>query len=142
MLTMSTLHNLVKFEQKYGGLIFTPHVGWVSSRDSSNNYDRHCLFAAKLIFTFSFSGLMSGLTLGLLSLDMMGLEVMKQAGTPVERKYATKIYPVIKRHHILLVTLLLGNAACVESMPIFLDKISNPAMAIIISVTAVLLFGE
>lgn len=85
---------------------------------------------------------MSGLTLGLLSLDMMGLEVMKQAGTPQEQKYAKRIYPVIKRHHILLVTLLLGNAACVESMPIFLDKISNPVMAIVISVTAVLLFGE
>jgi len=88
------------------------------------------------------AGLMSGLTLGLLSLDALSLEILMRAGIEPEARYAKKLYPIIKRHHILLVTLLLGNAACVESMPIFLDRISNPITAILVSVTAVLIFGE
>ncbi|XP_021362887.1 DUF21 domain-containing protein At1g47330-like [Mizuhopecten yessoensis] len=88
------------------------------------------------------AGLMSGLTMGLLSLDLMSLKVMKDGGTPTERKHAKKILPVVSRHHLLLVTLLLANAAAVESMPIFLDKISDPIIAVVVSVTAVLIFGE
>ncbi|XP_060082040.1 uncharacterized protein LOC132561334 [Ylistrum balloti] len=88
------------------------------------------------------AGMMSGLTMGLLSLDLMSLKVMKDGGTPKERKHAKKILPMVSRHHLLLVTLLLANAAAVESMPIFLDKISDPVTAIVVSVTAVLIFGE
>ncbi|XP_014664441.1 PREDICTED: putative DUF21 domain-containing protein At1g03270 isoform X3 [Priapulus caudatus] len=86
--------------------------------------------------------MMSGLTLGLLSLDELQIKVLQESGKPNEKKYAAKIYPLVKRHHLLLVTLLLTNAAAVESMPIFLDRISSPVIAIIVSVTAVLLFGE
>lgn len=88
------------------------------------------------------AGLVSGLTMGLLSLDMMSLNVLATGGKPHERKYASKIIPIIKRHHLLLVTLLLTNAAAVESMPLFLDRISNPITAIVVSVSAVLIFGE
>lgn len=80
--------------------------------------------------------------MGLLSLDMMTLKVLRDGGTPNEKKHAKKILPIIKRHHLLLVTLLLGNAAAVEAMPIFLDRISDPVTAILVSVTAVLIFGE
>merc|ERR1719259_649275 len=83
---------------------------------------------------------MSGLTMGLLSLDVMSLNVLSSGGKPDEKKYAAKILPLVKRHHLLLVTLLLANAAAVESMPLFLDKVSNPLTAIIVSVTAVLIF--
>jgi len=85
---------------------------------------------------------MSGLTLGLLSLDQNQLEVLQAAGKEKDKKYAKRIMPIIKRHHLLLVTLLLGNAISVEAMPIFMDKITNPIIAILVSVTAVLLFGE
>lgn len=85
---------------------------------------------------------MSGLTMGLLSIDIMSLRVMKEGGTPSERRHASRIMPLVKRHHLLLVTLLLANAAAVESMPLFLDRISDPVIAIVVSVTAVLFFGE
>ena len=39
-------------------------------------------------------------------------------------------------------TLLLVNAAAMEALPIFLDRLVSPTMAIILSVTAVLFFGE
>lgn len=80
--------------------------------------------------------------MGLLSLDLMTLKVLRDGGTPSEKKHARKILPIVKRHHLLLVTLLLGNAAAVEAMPIFLDRISSPVVAILVSVTAVLIFGE
>ncbi|CAL1547310.1 unnamed protein product [Lymnaea stagnalis] len=85
---------------------------------------------------------MSGLTMGLLSLDSTTLVTLIDGGTAREKKYAKRILPVVKRHHLLLVTLLLSNSAAVEAMPIFLDRISNPIFAIVISVTAVLIFGE
>ena len=89
-----------------------------------------------------FAGLMSGLTLGLLSLDMLNLEIIRNSGDEKMKKYAEKIIPLIKRKHLLLCTLLIANACAMETLPIFLDKILGPAAAIIISVTCVLLFGE
>ena len=94
------------------------------------------------IFLFQTAGIISGLTLGLLSLDQTSLKVLMEAGTPSQQKNAARILPLVKRHHLLLVTLLLANAAAVESMPLFMDKISNPLTAILVSVTAVLFFGE
>ena len=82
---------------------------------------------------------MSGLTMGLLSLDKMSLEVLKRGGKPKQKKYATRILLIVKRHHLLLVTLLLANALAVEAMPVFLSKITNEIVAIVVSVTAVLL---
>ncbi|CAL8472218.1 g11760 [Coccomyxa elongata] len=88
------------------------------------------------------AGLMSGLTLGLMSMDSIDLEVLIRSGTPTEQKHAQRIAPVLSRPHLLLVTLLLVNAAAMEALPIFLDRLLSPVSAIILSVTAVLFFGE
>eukprot|EP00850_Spirogloea_muscicola_P021745 SM000260S09941 [mRNA] locus=s260:155571:156045:+ [translate_table: standard] len=85
---------------------------------------------------------MSGLTLGLMSLGLVDLEVLQRSGSPDEQKQATTILPVVTKQHQLLVTLLLCNAAAMEALPIFLDKMFNPYLAVILSVTFVLLFGE
>lgn len=87
-------------------------------------------------------GLMSGLTLGLLSLDQVSIKILKKTGTDAEKKYARRLLPILKHHHWLLVTLLLWNAAAMEALPIFLDKIVPEYLAIILSVTFVLIFGE
>jgi len=50
--------------------------------------------------------------------------------------------PILENHHWLLVTLLLCNAAAMEALPLFLDKMMPGYLAIIVSVTAVLFFGE
>lgn len=100
------------------------------------------VYLGMYIFLMLFAGLMSGLTMGLLSLGSTQLEILEKAGKPIEKKYAKRIFPIVKRHHLLLVTLLLANAAAVETMPIFMDRITNPIIAIVVSVSAVLLFGE
>jgi hypothetical protein len=88
------------------------------------------------------AGLMSGLTLGLMSMDLVELEVLKRSGTAKEQKYSAAIYPIVSNQHFLLVTLLLCNACAMEALPLFLDRLADPVTAILISVTAVLVFGE
>nr|PNR53930.1 hypothetical protein PHYPA_007605 [Physcomitrium patens] len=89
-----------------------------------------------------FAGLMSGLTLGLMSLSLVDLEVLQKSGKPADQKHAGKILPVVRRQHLLLCTLLIGNALAMEALPIFLDSLVPAVGAILISVTLILLFGE
>ncbi|GKV23783.1 hypothetical protein SLEP1_g33479 [Rubroshorea leprosula] len=95
-----------------------------------------------IVLLVLFAGLMSGLTLGLMSMSLVDLEVLAQSGTPKDRKHAAKILPVVKNQHLLLCTLLICNAAAMEALPIFLDSLVTAWGAILISVTLILLFGE
>ena len=99
------------------------------------------LFAGLAIVATLFGGLMSGLTVGLASIDRLALEIDAK-GDERAKQSASKIFPIIDRHHWMLVTLLLCNAAAMESLPIFLDELFPSWLAIVISVTAVLCFGE
>ena len=88
------------------------------------------------------AGFASGLTQGLLSLNFNEMKMKSRSGTTEEKKYATKVIPVIRRHHLLLVTLMLWNATATEALPIFLSGLVPEYLAIIISVTLVLIVGE
>ena len=89
-----------------------------------------------------FAGTMSGLTVGYLSIDSLVLEIKMGNGTESEKYYAEKIYKLVYNHHWLLVTLLLCNSFACEAMPIFLAKLVNEMMAIVLSVTVLLFVGE
>ncbi|CAL5434208.1 unnamed protein product [Camellia sinensis] len=86
--------------------------------------------------------MMSGLTLGFMSMSLVDLEVLAKSGTRKDRKHAEKILPVVRKQHLLLCTLLICNAAAMETLPIFLDSLVTAWGAILISVTLILLFGE
>ena len=88
------------------------------------------------------AGIMSGLTVGLLSIDTLELEMKLIHGTDEQKKLAATVLPLLRKHHYLLVTLLLCNAFAMEALPIFLDAIVPAAYAILFSVIAVLFFGE
>ena len=99
--------------------------------------------AARLVFVCLIcAGFASGLTQGLLSLDITEMTIKSRSGTPIEKKYADKLLPIIKRHHLLLVTLMLWNASATEALPIFLNNLVPEWAAIVISVTMVLFVGE
>ena len=89
-----------------------------------------------------FGGLMSGLTVGLLSIDELDMEIKLTNGTEVEKKQARRVLNTTENHHLLLVTLLLANAACMETLPILLNKMVSEIFAVAISVSFVLVFGE
>ena len=84
--------------------------GWVPSSPpdtaTSSRTTLNILLACCLLVL---SGLFSGLTLGLMSLDMVSLEILAEGGEEQERECAKKILPVRAKGNLLLCTLLLGN---------------------------------
>ncbi|KAL3826803.1 hypothetical protein ACHAXA_000629 [Cyclostephanos tholiformis] len=90
----------------------------------------------------------AGLTLGMLSLDPVYLEIKRRSSDvgSLERQRSELLLPLIasqKRRHRLLVSLLLLNSLANEALPLFLDELlPNKYVAIIVSVTFVLFFGE
>jgi len=90
----------------------------------------------------SFSAMFSGLTLGLMGLDMTGLEIVMHGDDPVNAAYAKRIYPLRKRGNLLLCTLLLGNTAVNSLLSILLADWAGGAFGVVISTFLILIFGE
>ncbi|KAK9798172.1 hypothetical protein WJX73_006151 [Symbiochloris irregularis] len=114
-------------------------AGHGGPKESTDAFVLYCVIAALLVLL---AGLMSGLTLGLLSLDSVSVEVLKRSGTEQEQKFAQKIEPVLRRPHFLLVTLVLCNAAATEALPLVIDRLADPVTAVLLSIVVVLVFGE
>ena len=85
-------------------------------------------------------GIMSGLVVGLASIDRLSLEIAAKQSKRMEAS-AKNIFKVIDHHHWMLVTLLLLNAACLETLPIYLNKAMSEFNAILIAVIGVLFVG-
>jgi metal transporter CNNM len=90
------------------------------------------------VILIALSALFSGLTLGLLSLDVHSLERRARHGD----KNATIIYPLRRRGNLLLTTLLLGNVAVNTTLSIFLGSIASGLVAGIIATALIVVFGE
>jgi hypothetical protein len=71
-------------------------------------------YAIIVVFLVLGAGLMSGLTLGLLSLDVLDLRVLQASGSTRQQAAAARLIPLVEKPHWLLCTLLLCNAACME----------------------------
>lgn len=95
-----------------------------------------------VLVLISVAGVMAGLTMGTVSMEPTYLHILQATGTPSQRRQAKSLKFFVSSHHLTLVTLLLANAAANEMLPIFLDQIVDPVTAIVLSVTAVLIFGE
>ncbi|ETO24372.1 hypothetical protein RFI_12783 [Reticulomyxa filosa] len=67
---------------------------------------------------------------------------MKNSRQEIDKKIVKRIGPLIENHHLLLVTLLVANALAMEALPIFLNQMVAPWLAVLVSVTFVLIFGE
>ncbi|KAJ4963622.1 hypothetical protein NE237_023561 [Protea cynaroides] len=103
---------------------------------------KFALYLLMIVGLVCFAGLMAGLTLGLMSLGLVDLEVLIKSGRRKDRIHAEKIFPVVKRQHLLLCTLLIGNSLAMEALPIFMDALMPSWAAVLISVTLILMFGE
>ncbi|XP_042047060.1 DUF21 domain-containing protein At4g14240-like [Salvia splendens] len=120
----------------------TPRAFYADSNDIDFGNPMWFVYAGVSCFLVLFAGIMSGLTLGLMSLGIVELEILQRSGSSTEKKQAAVIFPVVQKQHQLLVTLLLCNAAAMEALPLYLDKLFHPVVAVILSVTFVLAFGE
>jgi CBS domain containing-hemolysin-like protein len=101
--------------------------------------------AGSLTFTFFLllgSACFSGLTLGLLSLDMPGLELIEACGEPDDRRYAKAIMPLRARGNLLLCTLLLGNTFVNSFIAITTAGLTEGLTGTVLSTGFILIFGE
>ena len=82
------------------------------------------------------------MTLGYTSLDTMKLQIKVAIGTEDEKASAEAILSLLENRHQFLCTLLVFNVICAESLPIFMDELMPAWLSVLLSVTAVVLFGE
>ena len=85
-----------------------------------------------------FSGLFSGLTLGLMGLNSHELKRKAALGD----KRAAKVYAVRRNGNLLLTTLLVGNVAVNTALSIFLGTLAPGVIAGIVATTLIVIFGE
>jgi metal transporter CNNM len=91
-----------------------------------------------VILLLIFSGLLSGLNLGLMSLEPNELKRKAKLGDVG----AAKVYTIRRKGNQLLVTLILSNVAVNVSLAIILDSIAAGVVAVIVATLLITLFGE
>ena len=88
------------------------------------------------------SALFSGLTLGILGLDLNELEIVKEAGSADDKRCAKIIAPVRAQGNLLLCTLVLGNVSVTSLTSILLADMTSGAVGFVVSTLAIVIFGE
>ncbi|KAJ8608568.1 hypothetical protein CTAYLR_005971 [Chrysophaeum taylorii] len=131
---------------KWVALVWSGHQVAASLRGRRLGVSRGAGFgdAVATVVCIGLAATAAGLTMGIVSLDALELRVVMRTGTAAEQRYASRLLPLVDREprHQVLVTLLLLNSVANEAMPIFLDALVPSWAAIVVSVTAVLFFGE
>lgn len=64
---------------------------------------------AVVAFLVLFAGMMSGLTLGLMSMSLVDLEVLAKSGTPNDRKHASNYFFFFVSYDCIVINLLTIN---------------------------------
>lgn len=95
-----------------------------------------------ILVLITLSALFSGLTLGLMSLDTIGLEIVMGGDSFQDAENARKIYPLRKNGNLLLCTLLLGNTCVNATLSVLLASYSSGVVGIIVSTGLIVVFGE
>lgn len=89
------------------------------------------------------SSIAAGLTVSLVSLDPLVLLIkMRASENEREKKQAARLVTIVKRRHLLLVSLILCTTVSSEALPIFLQDLMPRYFAILAAVILVLVFGE
>jgi len=108
----------------------------------SPTHPRFLRYIVLCLVLILFGGIMSGLQQAVTQVSKAQLASMRRDGSPEERKVARLLEPIVQRRHLTLVCLLIGNALAMEALPVFMDNLVPKAMAILLSVTAVVVFSE
>lgn len=113
-----------------------------------NSFVRNLPFEDYLFYSLAclalilFAGCMSGLNVGLMSIDLKELDSKILNGNDYERAAAKRLYSVVKHHHLLLVSILLWNALAMEALPIMFNMMFSEVLSVIVSVSFVLIVSE
>lgn len=89
------------------------------------------------------SSIMAGLLMGLMTLEPLSLHILiRTSEDEEERRIAEDLLPLVERHHLILVSILLVNCYAAESLPVFLSYLMPEKVAVLLSVVTILIFGE
>eukprot|EP01138_Halocafeteria_seosinensis_P002799 gb/GECG01002860.1/.p1 GENE.gb/GECG01002860.1/~~gb/GECG01002860.1/.p1 ORF type:complete len:249 (+),score=17.58 gb/GECG01002860.1/:1-747(+) len=110
--------------------------------ESSPGAGEQVIRIGAIVLLVCFSAGFSGLTLGMMGLDTNQLKIVKEAGSPQEREYASRIWPVRQNGNLLLCTLLLGNVAVNALLSILMAGLTNGMVGFLSSTAAITIFGE
>ena len=112
---------------------------------SENDWITAIPFAVQIlliVILISLSATFSGLTLGLMSLDKTGLQIVMGGDDTEAAGYAKIIYPVREDGNLLLCTLLLGNVAVNALLSILLAEYTGGVTGLLSSTFLIVIFGE
>ncbi|KAH0570038.1 hypothetical protein SS50377_28012 [Spironucleus salmonicida] len=91
-----------------------------------------------LILLLFLSSICSGLNTGLLGMSPLKFE-LSQLKYPILTR---KLRPLLADRHLLLCALLIANSICMAAIPLLLDQLVGPALALVLSVSLLVIFGE
>jgi hypothetical protein len=95
-----------------------------------------------IVILISLSSVFSGLTLGLLSLDTTGLEIVMSGDDPKAAAHAKAIYPVRQDGNLLLCTLVIGNVLVNALLSILMAEYTGGTVGLFTSTILIVVFGE
>ena len=95
-----------------------------------------------IVVLLAMSSVFSGLTLGFLSLDITGLEIVMSGEDRQNAEYAKRIYPIRQDGNLLLCTMVLGNVAVNALLSILLADKAGGLVGFISSTLLIVIFGE
>ena len=95
-----------------------------------------------IVVLVALSGLFSGLNLGLMGLDPIGLQIVMASENMQNRESARKIQPLRKHGNWLLCTLLIGNVAVNAALSILLADKTSGIVGFFVSTATITVFGE
>jgi len=95
-----------------------------------------------IVILMLLSATFSGLTLGLLGLDKIGLDIVAHGDNKSAARNAKRIKPIREDGNLLLCTLLLGNVLVNAVLSIFTSSAFDELTGLILSVSVIVIFGE
>ncbi|GAA5913632.1 uncharacterized protein JCM6883_004029 [Sporobolomyces salmoneus] len=89
------------------------------------------------------SGASAGLTIGFMTLDTTQLQVLIKSGSPRQQVWASKVLPLRKNGHLLLITLLISNMIFNEALPVIAESVFGGGIQAVVASTAmIVVFAE
>ena len=101
------------------------------------------IYISASIVMIGVAGIASGLTLSFFAQDVTRLEILQRVSpSSTIRARVSIILRLLQHRHRLLITLIVTNMIMTETLPVLLDQVVPPYVSVILSVTAIVFFGE